>query len=144
MKKNILDTLGRNSKCRLPFLAVITSLCLFACEDGFDDDEDPKFYGEVIADHLDTPWEITFAPDGRLFFTQRPGSIGVIENGNMKVWLALDSAVEEVGESGLFGITLHPQFNQNGYVYFGYTYAESKSPLKQNFPVLSSMIELTS
>jgi glucose/arabinose dehydrogenase len=42
----------------------------------------------------------------------------------------MDSVVEEVGESGLTGITLHPQFAQNGYVYLGYTYAESKAPLK--------------
>ncbi len=129
--KKIFDTSSRNSKWGLPLLVAITSFCLFSCEDWFGDDDDkPKFRGEVIADHLDTPWELTFAPDGRLFFTQRPGSIGVVENGNMKIWLALDSVVEEVGESGLFGITLHPQFNQNGYVYFGYTYAESKSPLK--------------
>jgi glucose/arabinose dehydrogenase len=103
---------------------------LVACEDWFDDDDDgPNFRGSVIAERLDTPWELAFAPDGRLFFTQRPGIIDIVENGNLKVWLALDSVVEEVGESGLFGLALHPQFEQNGYLYFAYTYAKSKSPL---------------
>ncbi|HYI78296.1 MAG TPA: PQQ-dependent sugar dehydrogenase [Chryseolinea sp.] len=104
---------------------------LVACEDWFDDDDDdgPDFRGSVIAERVDTPWELAFAPDGRLFFTQRPGIIDIVENGNLKVWLALDSVVEEVGESGLFGLALHPQFQQNGYVYFAYTYATSKSPL---------------
>jgi glucose/arabinose dehydrogenase len=108
-------------------------LSLLSCDDWFgdDDDDDNDFSsGDVYAEGLDTPWELTFAPDGRLFFTQRPGVVSVVENGNNSVWLALDSVVQEVGESGLLGITLHPDFSQNGYVYVGYTYAESKAPLK--------------
>ena len=105
---------------------------LLSCDDWFgdDDDDDDSSSGDVYAERLDTPWELVFAPDGRMFFTQRPGVISVVENGNNSVWLALDSVVQEVGESGLLGITLHPDFSQNGYVYVGYTYAESKAPLK--------------
>ena len=64
-----------------------------------------------------------------MFFTQRPGVVSVVEDGKAKVWLALDTAAAEVGESGVLGITLHPDFTTNGYVYIGYTYAKSKSPL---------------
>jgi glucose/arabinose dehydrogenase len=113
--------------------ALFVCFLLISCDDWFDDDDDdngPDFHGEVIGDHLDTPWELVFAPDGRLFFTQRPGVVSYIENNKSTVWLRLDSVVAEIGESGLMGITLHPQFAQNGYVYIGYTYAESKYPLK--------------
>ena len=54
----------------------------------------------------------------------------VDKNGNMEPWLKLDSVVEEVGESGLFGIELDTTYDQNGYVYFGYTYAAQVSPIK--------------
>ena len=107
----------------------LISFCLMSCDDWFDDDDHGN-HGPVFADKLDTPWELVFAPDGRLFATQRPGSIVTIANGNTKIWLALDSTAIEVGESGLLGITLDPQFAQNGYVYIGYTYAASKGPLK--------------
>jgi len=107
----------------------LISFCLMSCDDWFDDD-DHGGNRSVFADKLDTPWELVFAPDGRLFATQRPGSIVTIANGNKKIWLALDSTAIEVGESGLLGITLDPQFAQNGYVYIGYTYAASKGPLK--------------
>jgi glucose/arabinose dehydrogenase len=110
---------------------VISGFALGACDDLEDwfDDDDLKSAGYTFADHLDTPWEMVFAPDGRLFVTQRPGTISVIDKKrHVATWLVLDS-VEEVGESGLFGIELDPEFEQNGYVYFGYTYAESKSPL---------------
>lgn len=116
------------------YAVAVFAICitLVSCEEWFGDDDDDhdRVRGEVVADHLDTPWELAFAPDGRLFFTQRPGVVSVIENGNNKVWLELDSVALEVGESGLLGITLHPDFSQNGYVYMGYTYAESKAPLK--------------
>jgi glucose/arabinose dehydrogenase len=113
-------------------MILVLAATLTGCDEWFGDDNDDRvsFRGEVYADHLDTPWELVFAPDGRLFFTQRPGTVGVIENGKTKSWLGLDSVAMEVGESGLLGIALHPQFSQNGYVYIGYTYAASKSPLK--------------
>jgi glucose/arabinose dehydrogenase len=110
-----------------------TAICisLTGCDDWFNkDDKNKNTITKTVADHLDTPWEMVFAPDGRMFVTQRPGSVAVIENDNVKIWLALDSVVQEIGESGLLGITLDPEFNQNRYVYIGYTYAASKGPLK--------------
>jgi len=116
----------------LTFTSAVLFISIMLCTSGCDwfDDDDDHNHGPVFADKLDTPWELVFAPDGRLFATQRPGSIVTITNGNTKVWLALDSTALEVGESGLLGITLDPQFAQNGYVYIGYTYAASKGPLK--------------
>jgi glucose/arabinose dehydrogenase len=110
------------------FTAIIVGAS--SCDDWFDDHDDHGGYGAVVADKLDTPWEMTFAPDGRLFVTQRPGTVSTISNGKTTTWLELDSTALEVGESGLLGITLDPQFSQNHYVYIGYTYAASKGPLK--------------
>ncbi len=109
----------------LSFLVII-GMSVSACNDDDDETSNETNY----ADHLDTPWEMVFAPDGRLFFTQRPGVVSVVENKNTKTWLNLDTVVLEIGESGLLGITLDPNFDQNGFVYMGYTYAASKSPLK--------------
>lgn len=77
---------------------------------------------EVIARGLDTPWAIDFAPDGRMFLTERPGRIRVIENGQLQPepWMIVDSV--EVGEGGLLGLALDPQFAMNRYVYVAYTY----------------------
>ena len=117
-------------------LLLTMSIAFSSCEEWFEDDDDDGGGGIIpvgrnFADHLDTPWEMVFAPDGKMFVTQRPGAILVIDqHGNKTPWLQLDSVVEEVGESGLFGIELDPAFDQNGYVYFAYTYAVSKSPLR--------------
>jgi glucose/arabinose dehydrogenase len=118
------------------YASIFTIILLVAgCQNWWDDDDDndniETFDGDVFASHLDTPWEMVFAPDGRMFVTQRPGGIAVIEQGKgAKEWLELDSTALEVGESGLLGLALDPNFSSNGYIYFGYTYAESKGPLK--------------
>ena len=104
-----------------------------ACDDWFEDDDDngKKNIGKDFVAHLDTPCELQFASNGRLFVTQRPGSIIIIESdGDVIPWLKLDSVVEEVGESGLFGLARDPEFSSNGYFYFPYTYTAQMSPLR--------------
>ena len=39
----------------------------------------PDLKIEVLVRGLDTPWAIDFAPDGRIFITERPGRIRIVE-----------------------------------------------------------------
>jgi aldose sugar dehydrogenase len=75
--------------------------------------------------NLDTPWQMAFAADGRIFFTERPGRVRVVKNGVLETWLDLTGIVEN-GESGLLGIALDPGFSVNGYVYIAYTYSTTE------------------
>ncbi len=44
----------------------------------------PKFRVETVATNLEVVWSIVFAPDGRMFFTERPGRVRVMENGKLR------------------------------------------------------------
>src|SRR3972149_7500484 len=79
---------------------------------------------------LDVPWEMAFAPDGRIFVTERPGNILVIQAGKLKdePWMNLDVAA--VGEGGLLGLALDPEFGENHYVYVAYTYSTGVNKLQ--------------
>lgn len=79
---------------------------------------------EVVVSNLDTPWSIQFAPDGKLYFTERPGRIRVYENGQLRVTpVATISGTETLSaEEGLQGLALHPNFASNGWLYAYYTY----------------------
>jgi len=81
---------------------------------------------EVVASGLQVPWSLTFAPDGRLFFTERTGAVRVIQNGQLlpEPWAVLPAA--RLGEGGLLGLALDPQFATNGFVYLYYTYRDSQ------------------
>jgi glucose/arabinose dehydrogenase len=77
----------------------------------------------VIAENLDTPWGIAFLPDGNMLVTERPGTVKHV---NTKQKTVTDVTqlrqVKEIGEGGLLGIALHPDFEKNNFVYFYYTY----------------------
>ena len=81
---------------------------------------------EVVAAGLEVPWAIAFAPDGRLFVTERPGRIRVIENGRLRPEPVAVLPVAAIGEGGLMGLALDPDFPRNGYLYVMYTYRDGE------------------
>lgn len=81
----------------------------------------PQF--QVMANGLEIPWALAFLPDGRILVTERPGRIRTVDqNGNLKL-IATIPAVKHIGEGGLLGIALHPDFVSNNFVYLYYTYS---------------------
>ncbi len=84
---------------------------------------------EVVAANLEVPWALAFAPDGRLFFTERPGRIRVIVDGQL---LAMPVAVlpaVTTAESGLMGLAIDPDFQENGFIYVMYTLRNPRGQL---------------
>ncbi|HXV66190.1 MAG TPA: PQQ-dependent sugar dehydrogenase [Nitrosopumilaceae archaeon] len=77
----------------------------------------------TVAENLEIPWEIAFAPDDRIFFTERVGKLRVIENGQL---VQKPIATINVGtvEGGLLGLALDPSFEENHFIYLYYTYVE--------------------
>lgn len=80
---------------------------------------------EVIAKNLVVPWSIDFLPDGRIIFTERGGRINIIEEENGKVITVAEIDVAAVGEGGLLGIAVDPDFDDNNFVYVYYTYKDN-------------------
>ncbi len=86
----------------------------------------PKMRVETVATNLEVVWSIVFAPDGRMFFTERPGRVRVFENGKLLAAPFFTVAdVEPSGESGLMGMILHPNFAENQFVYLAYAYQDA-------------------
>lgn len=47
---------------------LVMAVALSACDEWLDDNDegdDDEHFVRTFADHLDTPWEMVFAPDGR-------------------------------------------------------------------------------
>jgi len=86
----------------------------------------PKMRVETVAANLEVVWSIVFAPDGRMFFAERPGRVRVFENGKLRIApLFTVPDVELSGEGGLMGITLHPKYAENRLIYLAYAYQAS-------------------
>ena len=86
---------------------------------------------EVVASGLAIPWALAFAPDGRLFLTERPGRVRVVVNGRLlpDPVATFPVAAAPGRESGLMGLALDPDFRDNGFLYVMYTYRNDGGPL---------------
>lgn len=80
---------------------------------------------ETVAEGLEVPWAIAWAPDGRMFFTERPGRVRVIQDGKLlsDPMLTLTDVTHR-SEAGLMGFCVHPDFKTNHYVYLAYSYGD--------------------
>jgi aldose sugar dehydrogenase len=80
----------------------------------------------TIAQNLDVPWAIDIAVDNRIFFTEKPGRLGMIHaNGTLASEPVVNIHTEDIGEAGLLGLALHPNFTQNHLMYVYHTYAKN-------------------
>jgi glucose/arabinose dehydrogenase len=84
--------------------------------------EKQNFQVDTITNQLKNPWGIAFLPDGRILVTEREGEIRIVKDGKL-----LDEKIQGVpavyakGQGGLLDIQLHPNFNENSFVYLSYS-----------------------
>ena len=78
---------------------------------------------EIIATNLEKPRSITAFGD-RIFLTEKDGRIRVVENGTLLGDPLATFRVADAFNGGLLGITVHPNFTDNHYLYVYYTYSE--------------------
>ena len=77
----------------------------------------------ILAENLDKPRAIAIS-DNRIFVTEKDGFIRVIEDGNLLESPLAAFRSANVFDGGLLGITLHPNFSNNHYIYVFLTYEE--------------------
>ncbi len=81
-----------------------------------------RFSVDTLATGLEHPWGMEFLPDGRVLITERPGRLRVWENGELREQPV--SGLPEIwahGQGGLLDVVRHPDYEENGWLYFVYT-----------------------
>ena len=84
--------------------------------------EDFDFRVETVVEGLKFPWAMAFMPDGRVLITERDGTLRMVENGVLREE-PLGGVPEVVarGQGGLLDVHLHPQYEENGWIYLSYS-----------------------
>ncbi len=78
---------------------------------------------QIVATNLQNPWALTFG-DGKIFFTEKVGRLRVVDHGILVNESVADFRVADISDAGLLGVTTHPDFVQNHFLYVYYTYKE--------------------
>lgn len=73
-----------------------------------------------VVDGLEHPWSVDFLPDDRMIVTERPGRLNIVENGEVTEVSGLPE-IESVNQGGLMEVSLHPDYEENGWIYLTYS-----------------------
>lgn len=77
---------------------------------------------EVWIENLEIPWSLVFLPDGRALVSERPGRIRLIKDSFLRKEPYALIEVSHIGEGGLMGLAIHPEFPKKPYIYAMHTY----------------------
>ena len=69
---------------------------------------------------IEIPWGLEFLPDGSILISDREGALYHAIEGEKKV-LSGFPEVKAVGQGGMMDILIHPNYSENGWIYFSYT-----------------------
>ncbi|WP_066801410.1 PQQ-dependent sugar dehydrogenase [Sphingomonas soli] len=79
-----------------------------------------------VAD-FDSPWAMTFLPDGRMLVTEKKGQLLLVSaDGKSSKTVAGTPQVSSAGQGGLMDVVLHPQFAANRLVYLSWSEANAE------------------
>ena len=88
------------------------------------------FERAVIASGLDSPVDFRFLPDGRVVVAEKGGEVRFVENGTVSD-PAITLSVNTLGERGISGLAVDPDYASNGHLYVAYTTSALRNRLSR-------------
>ena len=84
---------------------------------------------QPIVEELEIPWGTVFLPDGSLLITEKNGTLIQVSTNttNTKDTITGLPEIYQRGQGGLMDIELHPDYEENGWIYFSYASEEGES-----------------
>lgn len=95
---------------------------------------------EVLVENLEIPWDLSFAPNGELFVTERTGRVRRFDGDGLETVAAPDAVIDaeamapgpddrphwetwfvEGGEGGMLGVAVHPKYPTAPYLFVYFT-----------------------
>ncbi|RZS94841.1 PQQ-dependent sugar dehydrogenase [Cecembia calidifontis] len=82
---------------------------------------------DTLYTQFESPWGMTWLPDGRMLVVERKGEILVFKNDKFTgEKLTGVPEVHEINQAGLLDITIHPNYASNGWIYLAYARPEGE------------------
>lgn len=90
-----------------------------------------KLVTRVLAEELFIPWDMSWGPDGWIWFNERDGDIFRLhpDSKGLRHVFRIDDVYQSDDNGGFHAMALHPQFPFEPYVYTHYTVAQFESQL---------------
>lgn len=107
------------------FVVMLSSSCAQKRDKSIQIPSKVDFTARLFVDDLQNPWGMAFLPDGALLVTEKAGKLLYVKNGK-KTTISNIPAIYNRGQGGLMDVELHPNYTENGWIYFSYASSEGK------------------
>ncbi len=87
--------------------------------------EKVNYTSEVVVPDLSIPWGMAFLPDGSILVSEKTGELIHFRNG-VKTNISDPPEVYVRGQGGLMDLELHPDYENNGWIYLSYSSQEGE------------------
>ena len=78
---------------------------------------------EIVVPDLNIPWGMAFLPDNSMLITEKSGELIHFKDGN-KIMIEGTPEIYARGQGGLLDIELHPNYQDNGWIYLSHASKE--------------------
>ncbi len=106
------------------FLLLITSIAVVSAQEATEEPAIPyrsNYKSEVVVERIFIT-SIVWAPDGRMFWTEKDGLVGTMSpDGVVQEDPVVSITVQALNEQGLLSIALDPKFDENHFFYVFFT-----------------------
>lgn len=115
---------------KISHLFIIIMVILTSCKNNHQEDiaasiDSGNFSGyeiETVVDGLEVAWGMAFLPDGSMLITEQKGDLIHFKDGNKTLVQGVPKVYYE-NQGGLLDIELHPNYKENGWIYFSFSSA---------------------
>ncbi|WP_431122146.1 PQQ-dependent sugar dehydrogenase [Flagellimonas flava] len=109
----------------LPYLFVVmlNTSCAQNSDKGINLPESIDFTTHLVIQDIQNPWGMAFLPNGEILVTEKSGKLFHYKDGNTTQISNIPNIYVR-GQGGFLDIELHPNYEENGWIYFSYASSE--------------------
>ncbi len=107
------------------FVVLLSTSCAQTSDEGINNPGTIDFTTELVFGDIQNPWGMVFLPNNTILTSEKSGKLILIESGKAAE-IENPPKVYNRGQGGLMDIELHPDYNENGWIYFSYASMEGE------------------
>ena len=107
---------------KISLIVIFMSFSMIQCQKNseFTSDNNFSYKAETVVDGLDIGWGLEFLPDGSILIAEQEGDLILFKDGN-KTKIKNVPEVVYKNQGGLLDLKLHPDYENNGWLYFSFS-----------------------
>ncbi|MFD2588319.1 PQQ-dependent sugar dehydrogenase [Croceitalea marina] len=106
--------------CLYFFVVLLTQSCAQTTDKTIKNPVTNSFSEELIIEGIQNPWGMVFPSKNSILITEKSGKLILVKDGEKTQIQGLPNIYER-GQGGFLDIELHPDYENNGWIYFSYS-----------------------